>query len=201
MSGISGHMMDEVKQYVSKILDNQLSENLVFHNKAHTFDVLKNVELMGIISNCTEAEIDILRISALFHDVGYIKVYKGHEQESVLMAKEYLTKLGIDSSVLQQVTTAILSTKVPQNPQDKLSEIVCDADLMHLTYKNYFEQMEFMRQEWDLAGIVSFNEKEFHLNSIQFFNSHNYHTEYGKLILEPMKRINLERIKKRIQEL
>ena len=88
--------------------------------------------------------------------------------------------------------------KVAQNPKDKLSEILCDADLMHLTYNNYFDLVEMMRMEWQFMGIAKMTIKEFHKNSVNFFNTHHYHSEYGRKVLEPKKEKNLNRIKAEI---
>lgn len=201
MEKINSNIVEEAKVFVSNILETQLPNNCVFHSKHHTFDVLKNVEIIGKYYNLKEEDVNTLRLCALFHDVGYVKGYAGHEQESAIFAINFLQAKHIEDSTIKTITTAILATKVPQQPNGIFSEILCDADLMHLTYDNYFEQIDFMKQEWELTGIASFTEKEFHINSIQFFNSHIYHTEYGKLILDPKKKANLERIKKRIKEL
>lgn len=189
----------KVAHFVSDILDHQLSKNYVFHSKEHTLDVLKNVELIGNYSKLADDEMNILRVSALFHDVGYIRTYNGHEMESALIAQNFLLHENIDESVIQIITAAILATKVPQSPKDKLSEILCDADLMHLTYENYFDQIEFMRLEWDFMGIAKMNKNEFNLNSVIFFNSHHYFSDYGKKILAPQKAKTLQKIQRKLQ--
>ncbi|NQU52382.1 MAG: HD domain-containing protein [Bacteroidetes bacterium] len=201
MNYLNKDIIDKARIWVSNILDSQLPESCVFHNKKHTYDVLKNVEVIGDYYNLEGNDLNILRLCALFHDVGYIKTYADHENESAFQATQVLNQLHVEESSIKKITTAILATKVPQNPKDLFSEILCDADLMHLTYNNYFEQIELMREEWTLAGIRTFNQKEFHINSIQFFNSHHYHTEYGKLVLQAKKQKNLERIKRKIEDL
>ena len=201
MSKINRNLIDEAKHYVSNILDAELPEICVFHTKQHTFDVLKNVELIGEFGNLNDDDLNILRVSALFHDIGYVKLYAGHEQESASMAANFLDSNRIEKSSIKLITSAILATKVPQQPKTQYSKILCDADLMHLTYASYFENMELMRLEWELTGIATFTEKEFHNNSVQFFNSHFYRSGYGKLYLESKKRKNLELIIKRIAEL
>jgi len=200
MGEINLHTIEKTKLFISEILDSQLPSGLVFHSKQHTFDVLKNVELIGEYSNLKEKEMNLLRLCALFHDVGYIKMYKGHELESVAIAKEFLLEQGISEPEINRVTTAILATKVPQNPKDNLSKILCDADLMHLTYDNYFEQIELMRQEWKSMNIASLNPKDFHINSINFFKSHHYHSEYGKNVLKQKKEKTLKLIKAKLTE-
>ena len=200
MHEINQHTVAKVKHFILKILGDQLSQNFVFHSIGHTLDVLKNVEIIGKYENLSEDEMNILRISALLHDVGYTKTYNGHEEESAVIAEKYLKNEGFDDRIIHKITSAILATKIPQNPMDKLSEILADADLMHLTYDNYFEQIDFMRQEWELMGIATMNEYEFHINSLKFFNAHHYHSEYGKIVLDPLKKNNLERINLKIRQ-
>lgn len=198
MGQINLNTVEKTKNFVFDILDTQLSKNCVFHSKAHTLDVLKNVEIIGNYSNLAENDINILKISAIFHDVGYAKIYNGHEKQSSIIATEFLKSSNIDESEIERVVTAILATKVPQNPKDNLSEILCDADLMHFTYDNYFEYMELLRQEWNLCGIAEFNEREFDKNTITFFNSHSYFTKYGIEILQQLKEKTQLKIKDRI---
>jgi predicted metal-dependent HD superfamily phosphohydrolase len=200
MVRIESRTVEEAKIFVSNILDTQLPKSRVFHTKIHTFDVLGNVELIGKYHNFKEDDLNILRLSALFHDIGYIKKYAGHEEESVTMASDFLMLKKIKKTTIKIITTAILATKVPQSPRDIYSKILCDADLMHLTYDSYFDNKKLMRQEWELSGIISLSEKEFDINSVQFFNSHKYHSEYGKLILQPKKESNLEMIKNKISK-
>ena len=147
MQEINRQIVKEAKDFVYHILDHHLPKYLVFHDKAHTIDVLKNVELIGEAYRYSDSDMNKLRICALFHDVGYSITYNGHEKESACIAKEFLTHMGIEKEIIQQVTRAIMTTKVPQNPKDNISKILCDADLMHLTYDNYFEQITTICKE------------------------------------------------------
>ena len=90
----------------------------------------------------------ILKISALFHDMGYIDAYDDHEIDSAARAREFLVAREVDEKYIKQVEAAILSTKMPQSPQDKIDNILCDADLMNLTFDDYFVQIDLMRMEW-----------------------------------------------------
>lgn len=65
-----------------------------------------------------------------------------------------------------------MSTKVPQQPLDRIFKVLCDADPMHLAGKDYFRQMELLRLEWQRKGKFDFTEYQFHLHSIEFFRQH-----------------------------
>ena len=187
MKKITTNTVTEAKRYVETLLDDKLSKDCVYHSKIHTFNVLKNVETIGNYYNLGEDEMNILRISAIFHDVGYIKAHDGHELESVKIAGSFLLSKNIDPVIITHVRESILATKVPQNPKDLLGQILCDADMMHLTYEDYFDQIELLRQEWSNTGKAHLDEVGFHKVALDFIINHNYLTEYGKKVLEPLK--------------
>jgi len=143
-------------------------------------------------------ELNCLAVAAIFHDVGYVKQYDDHEKVSAEMVREFLLRLNVDEEIISQVERAILATKVPQYPKDLISMALCDADLMHLIHRNYFERIDKMRLEWKLSGRSDLSEKEFHQQSIEFFGKHHYHTKYGMEILTSRKNHNLDRIKARL---
>jgi len=187
MKIIDDALIEEAKQYISTLLTTELSENCVFHTISHTLDVVANAEIIGKYCKLDENSLNVLRICALFHDVGYVDAYDDHELFSGERARTYLQSKNIDPEIINQVEVAILSTKTPQNPQDRISRILCDADLMNLTFDDYFEQIDLMRKEWAKVGKAKLNSHEFHISSLEFFQSHQYHSKYGKKVLQPMK--------------
>ena len=187
MKLIDDALIREAKEYISSLLTTELSENCVFHTIKHTLDVVANAEIIGKYCKLDENSLNILRICALFHDVGYVDAYDDHERFSAERASAYLQTKNIDPEIINQVEVAILSTKTPQNPKDQISRILCDTDLMNLTFDDYFEQLDLMRKEWEKVGKAKLNSKEFHLSSLEFFQSHEYHSKYGKKVLQPKK--------------
>lgn len=187
MKKINDALITEAREYISLLLTTELSENCVFHTISHTLDVVANAEIIGKYCKLEEDSLNVLRICALFHDVGYVDAYDDHEIFSAERAKKYLQDRNIYPEIIKQVEVAILSTKTPQNPQDKISKILCDADLMNLTFDDYFEQIDLMRKEWEKVGKAKLNSQEFYLTSLEFFQSHEYHSKYGKKVLQPKK--------------
>ena len=187
MKLIDNALIKEAKQYISSLLTTELSENCVFHTINHTLDVVSNAEIIGRYCKLDENSLNVLRICALFHDVGYVDAYDDHELFSAERARTYLYSKKIDPEIIDQVEKAILSTKTPQNPKDQISRILCDADLMNLTFDDYFEQLDLMRKEWEKVGKAKLNSHEFHISSLEFFQSHEYHSKYGKKVLQPKK--------------
>lgn len=198
MGTIDEALVSDAKAYVSSMLTNELSEKCLFHTINHTLDVLKNAEIIGKYCKLDHDELQILRMSALFHDVGYVDSYDEHEMFSARRARTYLESKDVGEHSIQKVESAILSTRMPQNPKDKISEMLCDADLMNLTVDDYFEQVDLIRREWEKMGKAKMNSHEFHMNSLEFFRSHQYYSEYGKKILQPKKERTERKIKNKV---
>ena len=198
MNKIDKAIVEEAKEYVTSVLTHELSDNCVFHTIQHTLDVLKNAEIIARYCKLNGTGLNIVKLSALFHDVGYVDAYEDHEIYSAERAKNFLKSKNMDEEPIHQVEAAILSTKTPQNPQDKISRILCDADLMNLTFDDYFEQVDLMRREWEKVGKAKFNSHQFHIKSLEFFQEHQYHSEYGRKILQPKKEKNELIIKNKV---
>jgi putative nucleotidyltransferase with HDIG domain len=190
MKKINDELVEEVRTIVTEILTNELSGKLLFHTINHTLDVLKNAEYIGKKSMLNEDDMNILRVGALFHDVGYVDTYDDHERYSAEKAVAFLESKNIDKKSIDIIRGAILSTRMPQSPENEISRILCDADLMYLTFDNYFEQSELMRLEWENVGKEKLNIHEFNLRSLEFFKMHQFKSEYGRKVLNHKKKNN-----------
>lgn len=191
-------MISESERYVTELLDNELSKDCMFHTKKHTLEVVRNAKIIGEYSKLGEDSKNILLISALFHDVGYISSYEDHEIESAAYATDFLRSKNIDETIIEKVVECIMATRMPQQPKNEISRILCDADLMNLTFDDYFEQIDLMRQEWENTGKAKLNKYQAYVTSLDFFKAHQYHSEYGKKILQPKKEKTESKIKLKI---
>lgn len=191
-------VITEAEKFVKGLLKNETPKTYSYHTPGHTIDVVKNAIFIGIKENLPEAEMSLLRVAAWFHDVGYIKSYKGHEAESAAMAAKFLEQQGVDENIRTSVTESILATAFPRNPESRVAKALCDADFMHLAQENYFEQAEKLRQEQKNAGIRKLKKAEFDQESLKLFEDHSWHTAFCKNKLDEPKQKNLEILKERI---
>jgi predicted metal-dependent HD superfamily phosphohydrolase len=198
MEKIDDKLVEEAKEFVTVLLTHELSKNCLFHTIGHTLDVLKNAEIIGTYCKLDPDKLNVLRVAALFHDVGYVDSYQDHEKYSAEKARSFLKARHVDEKTIRQIEKAILATKTPQNPQDKLSRILCDADLMNLTFDEYFEHLDLMRKEWEQVGKTKIDRQKFYISTLEFFRSHEYHSRYGKNILQPKKELTERKIKDKV---
>ena len=198
MNKIDVDLVKEAGNYVSKLLEDKLSDKVEFHTIDHAKCVVDNSEFIGKNSGLTDDEINIVKLCAWFHDAGYIIKVEGHEEESAKIAVEFLSSNGIDEKIISQVKNCIMATRTPQQPKDILSKVLCDADLMHFSKDDYFEKIEKMRRQWINLSEKKIGKRKFHATSLKFFETHEYHTDFAKIELQPKKDINLQLLQKEI---
>ncbi len=191
-------IINEAEQFVTGLLKSETPEIYTYHTLDHTQDVFKNALLIGIREKLDEEEMSILSMAALFHDVGYLKKYKGHEEESIEIATRFLEQHGVYEYLRTIVAESIRATAFPQSPESRVAKVLCDADFMHLGQENYFEQAEKLRKEQKNAGIHQLKKIEFDQESVRLFEMHNWHTDFCKKNLEETKQKNLEKLRERI---
>ena len=97
---INSDLLKEIEKYASDLITNESPEKLVYHTFEHTRLVVKNAEIIGANENLNEDERNILLASAWFHDVGYNKKYKGHEDESVAVAMDFMKLKNVDKDIM-----------------------------------------------------------------------------------------------------
>lgn len=189
--------LDKVYSHCEFLFSQSTKRNLPFHNFQHTIEVLNYSKIIAIKENVTPEEFNLVSIAALYHDTGIADGYQNHEAMSALYAKLYLQKLGFLETDITVVTDCIHATKMPQNPQTKLQQIICDADLSHLSAKNYLSKNKLLREEWETELGKTYSDKEWIEMNVDFLKNHNYFTSYGKNTLSKGKERNIELLKKK----
>ncbi|GGI25352.1 HD domain-containing protein [Pedobacter mendelii] len=127
----------EANLFVDKLLNEKLPLSMYFHNFRHTLLVLKAVTEIGNHSGLTDTEKYTLKLSALFHDVGYTQTYMGHEDASIQIAYDFLKGENVIEEIIDSVCNCINATKFPQKPDNMLGMIICDADFYHFSLVDY----------------------------------------------------------------
>lgn len=198
MNNINDSLVKEAGKFVTRLLADKLVDSIVYHRIEHTEYVVARAEYIGLKSGLSEDEVNFVKLCAWFHDTGYVMDPKNHELESGKIAADFLASKDVDQETIDKVKTAIMATTMPQQPKDILAQVLCDADLMHLTEEDYFERTEKMRNEWVNLSGEKIGRRNFHKMSLNFFKKHQYHTAFGREELQPKKQKNSELIQKEI---
>lgn len=173
--------------YVARLLIAELPANRLYHNLHHTIDVVQGVISIGRAEAITGDEAEVLLLAAWFHDLGHIRTYAGHEAVGAQLAHEFLRSEHYPEDKIITVTECILATHVPQRPQGRLQEILCDADLIHLSHVTYPQSRDLLREEWKRALGKEFTDQEWSVNNENFLRHHRYFTPYGRAKLQQRK--------------
>ena len=76
-----------------KLLETQLSDSFSYHTIDHTATSCEGwLKTIGTELNLDDSDekIGLLDIAAWLHDLGYIRRYIGHEDESIAIARDFL---------------------------------------------------------------------------------------------------------------
>ncbi|WP_310097836.1 Pycsar system effector family protein [Algoriphagus sp. 4150] len=193
--------MGKFESWIRKMFENRQKSEICYHNIDHTLQIVEKVREIGEYYKLEKEEQEDLFFAGWMHDVGYWEGKgEGHEARGAEMAQEYLLQLGISKERIDRIKSIILATRIPQNPQNLLEEIICDADLYHLSSEQFYDQTLLLKKEKENSGYGKIPLSEWLTGSQVFMLSHQYHTEYARKFLQPGKEKNLKLIEMKIKE-
>lgn len=189
--------IEKTKDYVSGLLTNSLNPKYLYHNLRHTERVAKSTKELLDAHTLSDEDNEVLLITAWLHDIGYIKGTANHEENSCIIASNFLSKQGYDDQKIQKVENAIRATKRHFKPSTLQEKIIRDADSSHFAQKSYLETSEYLREELSLLEIAEYSTKEWRTANIEMFNTeHQFFTDYAKENWNQGKIKNLKKLKK-----
>jgi predicted metal-dependent HD superfamily phosphohydrolase len=187
--------------YVRELYKNRSANEDLYHNIDHTLEVVEVVKKLSRLEGVSEKDEEILLIAAWFHDTGYFHCCSGHEELSSEYAKTFLDKESYPADQTEIVLNCIKATECPQNPKNKLEEIICDADLHHLGMPDMTKKSELLRREFDVKGIKKTNELEWLKISLDFITKHHFFTVSAQNEYGFQRKLNIAEIEKSIREM
>lgn len=188
------------KVYVTTQFEQRPDPVLVYHNMAHTLQVVHAAEQISAYYRLTDADQLVVLLAAWFHDVGYVLGPRTeHEQAGANAAREFIRQQELPDSVAQAVEGCILATRMPQMPNNLLEQIVCDSDLFHLGTKEFSKRNKLLKAEAELAGKQDISGLEWTVSTINFLEAHKYHTAYSQTLLKLQKEENLDKLKAKLE--
>lgn len=167
-------LLIEVEKYVSELLRHQLPETFFYHNLSHTQRVVRNAQKISEAEGISEKEKNIIEITLWLHDVGYVKSHNNHEDESVILASEFLKKNEVAAADIAAVLQLIEATKMEYTPKNLLEYIVKDADTAHIGSRDYVDISELLRSEWEYTLNKIYTDSEWTNENIKYLNKEHY---------------------------
>ena len=172
-----------------------LHPSLTYHSMDHTLDVLEQCGRIAAAEGITdEHEIFLLKVAALYHDTGFLYVYRHHEKEGCKIFLADADNYDLSEADKKKIVDLIMVTQLPQTPTNIMEKIICDADLDYLGRDDFFEIGDSLRREFLWYNIVPDNGAWDKLQ-YKFLMQHAYHTESSRLLREPVKQQHLARLR------
>lgn len=193
-------ILAEIKIFVSNYYQAHKDPRLSYHNFNHTEQVVNAATQIGNHYRLDKQDFFILLTAAYFHDIGYFADPKTHEEIGAKMLNDVLLEKKIPAEVIAKVQALILSTKMPQVPNNQMEEMLCDADLFHLGSADFSKTAKKMHAEIEHLYGSALSKQAWREKDLLFLESHNYHTGYAKTLLQEQKQKNLNKLKKKVKE-
>ncbi len=190
---------EKVKKYILGRLKKELTKNLTYHSLEHIKDVYAAAEQLASLEKISEDEKQLLLTAVLFHDSGFLYSQKDHEKLSCELARLHLPEFDYGPEQIEQICGMIMATQIPQNPKNKLEEIICDADLDYLGREDFFKIGDKLFGELVMYGIID-DEHEWNKLQVRFLEKHHYFTKSAKKLRREKKAENLLLVKSKIKK-
>jgi len=187
----------EAENFTTKLLNEELDASFLYHNLTHTQRVVEKAKLLAEQSELSDSDKDILSLATWLHDTGYTKGIKNHEEESVKIAKTFLSTQKCSESDIKAVCDLIMATKMEYVPKNQLEKIIRDADCSHIGSKSYLEVSELLKKEWELTCDKHLTESEWLDENIAFLSTkHRFHSTEAALNWDKRKGKNISELLK-----
>ena len=171
--------VDIICKDVVHFLNENLPKHFTYHNTEHTLYVYEKVMHIANKEKVKSKDRALLKIAALYHDIGFTKSHLEHEKIGCEIAKKQLKNYGYSKEEIDTICGMIMATKIPQSPKNLLEQILADADLEYLATSKYLKNSIALYKE-----LLHFNpdlsEDEWINIQIKFIKNHTYHTSYCK---------------------
>ena len=191
------NILEIAADYVMKLFGNHLPKGITYHNLIHVKDVVDTAKLIGEKSVISSDQMEMLLLSAWFHDVGIIEQYVEHEEKSADICREFLEKHNYPANKIETIVRIIRSTRVPQKPTNLLEKIMCDADLSHNGKKGFIYRSQLLRVEWKNMLGKEFTDSEWVKINIDFLLDNKFHTKFAKSFYDGQRMQNLMQLQKK----
>lgn len=190
-------LIKNAKNYVNKLL--MPLENHYYHSYEHAIDVMTRAIYLAKKEWLNEEDIEILAISALFHDTWFIIQYDKNEPIWAKIAKNYLKSILYPDEKIELIENIILATSPNyKTPKNYYEEIIKDADMDNLWRDDFLEKNHNLKKEIEIIKKIKINDPEWKHASVELLKEYKYKTISQKYERDIKK---VENLKKMIIEL
>lgn len=190
-------LIRQTEDFVKKYMHDHDNPHLLYHNLLHTQNIVSVTIKIAKHYALKDKEFFIVITAAWFLHSGHYKDILHPEDASAKMTEEFLKNSGVEEETINAIKKCILATKIPKAPDILLEKIICDADSFYIASEKFSEYNKLKRKEFELRNNINIDKDDWRKTTIQFFEDHQYYTDYGKEHLNKNKMENLQKLKKK----
>ena len=172
-----------------------------YHNLAHTERVVQSALLLAEAACLNEEDRAQVIVAAWFHDTGYYDQIDQHESFSAEYARDFLESMNVQPAFMKHVIELIKKTSILSEPENRLQEIVRDADLHYLGIPEYLSLAEDLRKEWEQTIEKYYDEKEWLEQNMRFMLKHTFYTPEARSHYQHGKEQNMALLRRELAHL
>ncbi len=192
-------MFEKIYKKVMSRLEKSLPAWLHYHSPGHTRYVLEKAVFLAEKEGISGKELLLLKIAALYHDIGFLIGPKDHERTGCRLAAEELQKYELSVEDIKKICGMIMATRIPQKPKTQLERILADADLEYLGTDKFEEfGRDLFKERLHLDPRLSLD--DWNKVQVEFLSQHHYHTDFCRTHREPVKQKNLRYLLEEINQ-
>ncbi|WP_276134689.1 HD domain-containing protein [Polluticoccus soli] len=189
---------NEVKTFILDKLTQELPAHLTYHSVGHIRDVYDSAGYLAKEEGVRGEDLQLLLTAALFHDSGFLISQKEHEKLSCEVCKQYLPGFGYTREQIEKICGMVIATRIPQQPQNLLEQIICDADLDYLGRDDFFPIGDQLFSELKTFKVIN-TEHEWNRLQVDFLEKHHYFTATALQLRKHKKEENLMLVREKVK--
>ena len=171
-------IIDAAAAYAAKLLTEKLPPEFIYHDLTHTLDVVKNVIEIGTNSNFEKEKLELVQLAAIFHDTGWTKSIKSHEEAGSNIAREFLASQNVNETDINEICELILSTEHNTTPKTLGQKILHDSDILHIGKKKFYSKSLALKSEIEQIEKRKISELSWIEFTLDYFEKNNFLTDY-----------------------
>ncbi|MBL7963535.1 MAG: polyphosphate kinase 1 [Flavobacteriales bacterium] len=195
---LTEELLVKARAHVRQWLGRKLAGHMRFHDLDHTLAVTRAALEIGRGSRLSEAQLRLVEVAALFHDMGYALTYAGHEAKSAELAEAFLSKEGASKRDIASVRALIMATRMSATPRGLVQQVLRDADTAKAGQADFDGRSERLRIELSHVRGREIGKRQWQRENLAYLEAHRFHTRYARQRFGPQKSINLSRLRERL---
>lgn len=186
--------LNDLEDTILAKFDNEIRDDLKYHNRKHTVHVYTQVELLGRAEKVKDEDMLLLRTAGLLHDIGYLVDYMNHKKASCDFTRGFLPGFQYSEGQINKVCKLIMATQESGDQANLLERIICDANLDFLGRVDYPKvSLSLYKEMKALKKVGSF--EEWRKDQTRLLQNHEFYTNTARLLRDVGKKDQLAQLK------